>query len=181
MFEVRICLFLLYVTLSFLKYLWSIFHTSRFIKSTYIWYGFLFTWFRVVNRHYYQIYKYIYFATYAVPVPEYSGRVTVPVLWDKHKQTIVNNESSEIIRMLNSEFNEFCETQEQKSLDLYPEGLRQGIDELNSWIYPWVETCLNFGPKCPERIILSLWSCIYNRSSSFKDHLLKQYGFYRQH
>ncbi|XP_067946427.1 glutathionyl-hydroquinone reductase YqjG-like [Watersipora subatra] len=66
----------------------------------------------------------------------YSGRVTVPVLYDKKNKEIVNNESSEIIRMLNTEFNEFCETEEQKKLDLYPEHLRAGIDAVNEWIYP---------------------------------------------
>ena len=64
------------------------------------------------------------------------GRYTVPVLWDKKTKTIVNNESSEIIRMLNSEFNEFCETDEQRALDLYPEKLKKEIDSLNEWIYP---------------------------------------------
>lgn len=68
--------------------------------------------------------------------PEYDKRVTVPVLWDKQKKTIVNNESSEIIRMLNSEFNAFCKTEEGKQLDLYPEKLRKEIDEINEWIYP---------------------------------------------
>ncbi|XP_053397536.1 glutathionyl-hydroquinone reductase YqjG-like [Mercenaria mercenaria] len=67
---------------------------------------------------------------------EYSGRYTVPVLWDKEKNTIVNNESSEIIRMLNSEFNSFCQTDEQRNLDFYPESLRDKIEELNTWIYP---------------------------------------------
>jgi putative glutathione S-transferase len=67
---------------------------------------------------------------------EYNKRITVPVLWDKQKNTIVNNESSEIIRMLNSEFNVFCKTPEQKQLDLYPEDRRKEIDEVNEWIYP---------------------------------------------
>ena len=67
---------------------------------------------------------------------DYSLSVTVPLLWDKTKKTIVNNESSEIIRMLNTEFNEFCPTKEQKDLDLYPADLRVQIDGLNSWIYP---------------------------------------------
>lgn len=69
---------------------------------------------------------------------DYSGRFTVPVLWDKKTKTIVNNESSEIIRMLGSEFNEFCPTEEQRALDLYPEAHRKEIDELNEWIYRWV-------------------------------------------
>ena len=66
---------------------------------------------------------------------DYKGRFTVPVLWDKKTKTIVNNESSEIIRMLNSEFNEFCATDKQRALDLYPESLKAEIDELNEWIY----------------------------------------------
>lgn len=60
------------------------------------------------------------------------GKYTVPVLWDKKLNTIVNNESSEIIRMLNSEFNEFS----RNDLDLYPESLRESIDSVNKWIYP---------------------------------------------
>ncbi|MFS2327196.1 glutathione S-transferase family protein [Brucella sp. H1_1004] len=64
--------------------------------------------------------------------PQYSGRVTVPVLWDKQQETIVSNESSEIIRMLNSAFDQFGDA----SLDFYPEDLRSEIDTLNDFIYP---------------------------------------------
>jgi len=60
------------------------------------------------------------------------GKYTVPVLWDSKLETIVSNESSEIIRMLNSEFNEFAKNPE---LDLYPENLREAIDEVNEWVY----------------------------------------------
>jgi putative glutathione S-transferase len=67
---------------------------------------------------------------------DYDGRFTVPVLWDKQTKTIVNNESSEIIRMLNREFNAFCKTEQQRVLDFYPENLRTEIDEVNDWIYP---------------------------------------------
>lgn len=63
--------------------------------------------------------------------PNYSGRVTVPVLWDKQEQTIVSNESADIIRMFNSEFNELTGNQD----DYYPESLRREIDELNDEIY----------------------------------------------
>lgn len=59
-------------------------------------------------------------------------KYTVPVLWDKKTHTVVNNESSEILRMLNSEFNAFAES---PSLDLYPVEHRAIIDELNEWIY----------------------------------------------
>ena len=59
----------------------------------------------------------------------------MPVLWDKETKTIVNNESSEIIRMFNSEFNDFCETAEHQNIDLYPSNLREAIDSINTWIY----------------------------------------------
>ncbi|SCZ99445.1 BZ3500_MvSof-1268-A1-R1_Chr3-1g06014 [Microbotryum saponariae] len=65
---------------------------------------------------------------------EYNGRFTVPVLWDNKEATIVNNESSEIIRMLNTEFNSELPS-EFASLDLYPESQRQEIDALNEWVY----------------------------------------------
>ncbi|CAI8051193.1 Glutathionyl-hydroquinone reductase YqjG [Geodia barretti] len=68
--------------------------------------------------------------------PEYGGRFTVPVLYDKVQKTIVNNESSEILRMLNAEFNAFCKSPEQAAIDLYPEPLRAEVDALNEWIYP---------------------------------------------
>lgn len=64
--------------------------------------------------------------------PNYSGRVTVPVLWDKRRETIVSNESAEIIRMLNSVFDAFGDA----SLDFYPPDLRNEIDALNHFIYP---------------------------------------------
>ncbi|KAK1226730.1 S-glutathionyl-(chloro)hydroquinone reductase [Marasmius sp. AFHP31] len=66
--------------------------------------------------------------------PDYGGRFTVPVLWDKKKETIVNNESSEIIRMFNSAFNDLIDTEKAK-VDFYPEHLRKEIDELNEWVY----------------------------------------------
>jgi len=69
---------------------------------------------------------------YLVADNNYDGRYTVPVLWDKKTQTLVNNESSEIIRMFNTEFNEFSTN---LNLDLYPEKLRNEIDRLNEWIY----------------------------------------------
>ncbi|KAJ1528241.1 S-glutathionyl-(chloro)hydroquinone reductase, partial [Nowakowskiella sp. JEL0078] len=62
----------------------------------------------------------------------YSGRFTVPVLWDKKLQTIVNNESSEIIRFLNSEFDEWSSN---PGVTYYPEHLRSDIDAINEWIY----------------------------------------------
>lgn len=66
--------------------------------------------------------------------PHYSGRVTVPVLWDKQEQRIVNNESAEIIRIFNHAFDDLT----GNGLDLYPEPLRAEIDALNERIYPAV-------------------------------------------
>lgn len=63
--------------------------------------------------------------------PQYSGRVTVPILWDKQQNTIVSNESSEIIRMFNSAFDGIGATK----ADYYPESLRTEIDEINHRIY----------------------------------------------
>jgi len=64
----------------------------------------------------------------------YTGRVTVPVLWDKQQNTIVSNESSEIIRMFNSAFNGLT----GNTTDFYPESLRPEIDTLNARIYDTV-------------------------------------------
>ncbi|PCD01230.1 glutathione S-transferase family protein [Halopseudomonas pelagia] len=62
---------------------------------------------------------------------DYTGRVTVPVLWDKQEETIVNNESAEIIRLFNSAFNDLTgDTQ-----DFYPETLREEIDRINTRVY----------------------------------------------
>ena len=62
---------------------------------------------------------------------KYSGRVTVPVLWDKKNQTIVSNESSEIIRMFNKSFNELT----GNALDFYPAQFQKKIDEINNFTY----------------------------------------------
>jgi putative glutathione S-transferase len=64
--------------------------------------------------------------------PHYTGRATVPVLWDKERRTIVNNESADILRMLNSGFGAIADG----ALDLYPEDLHTEIDALNGRIYP---------------------------------------------
>jgi putative glutathione S-transferase len=64
--------------------------------------------------------------------PAFTGRATVPVLWDKQDQTIVNNESADILRMLNSGFGGLADA----SVDLYPPDLKPEIDALNDEIYP---------------------------------------------
>lgn len=72
---------------------------------------------------------------YTKAQPHYSGIVTVPVLWDKKRGTIVNNESSEIIRILNSAFNHLIENDEARALDFYPEEKHDAIDKINTLIY----------------------------------------------
>jgi len=62
---------------------------------------------------------------------DYTGRVTVPTLWDRQRETIVSNESADIIRMLNSAFDEFGDAR----LDFYPQELRAGIDAVNGQVY----------------------------------------------
>lgn len=69
---------------------------------------------------------------YVKAEPTYSGRVTVPVLWDKKTKTIVNNESRQIIQMLNSEFNTWAV---HPDVDFYPEQLRNLIDQTLDAIY----------------------------------------------
>jgi putative glutathione S-transferase len=63
--------------------------------------------------------------------PRYSGRVSVPALWDKERRTIVNNESAEIIRMLNGAFGRFTNVR----TDYYPAPLREDIDRINAVVY----------------------------------------------
>ena len=71
--------------------------------------------------------------SYLLTDPDFDGRVTVPVLWDRETNRAVNNESSEIIRMLNSEFDAFAGRPE---VDFYPEDLRGEIDRINDRVYP---------------------------------------------
>jgi glutathionyl-hydroquinone reductase len=68
---------------------------------------------------------------YTAAEPGYTGKVTVPTLWDRKRRTIVNNESSEIIRMLNSEF----QAAGANDTDFYPAALRGEIDEINAFVY----------------------------------------------
>lgn len=64
----------------------------------------------------------------------YTGKVTVPVFWDKKERVIINNESSEIIRILNSAFDDLTDS----TIDLYPEHLQEAINDINARIYEHV-------------------------------------------
>lgn len=72
------------------------------------------------------------YQVYLAVQPNYSGRVTVPVLWDKKTKTIVNNESAEIMRMFNTAFNDLTGNTD----DYYPEDLQADIDAMNDFVYP---------------------------------------------
>ena len=87
------------------------------------------------------------------------GKYTVPILWDTKTKTIVNNESSEIIRMFNGPFARFMKT-DSNTVDLYPAHLRDCIDSVNEWIYP----CINDG----------VYKCGFARTQSAYDNAGKQ-------
>lgn len=74
---------------------------------------------------------------YKAADPEYSARSTVPVIWDEKLQTIVNNESSEIIRILNTAFDQFI-PDKFKGITFYPDEHKAAIDEINEWVYTTV-------------------------------------------
>lgn len=88
--------------------------------------------------------------------PDYASIITVPVLWDKKLSTIVNNESSEIIRLLNSAFQSVCEHPE---VDLYPEVLRGAIDDTNAWVYADINN--------------GVYRCGFAQTQTAYDHALK--------
>lgn len=71
------------------------------------------------------------YENYLKAEPDFDGLVTVPLLWDKKRNTIVNNESSEIIRMFNSAFDDYSNSE----MDFYPESLREEIDAINDIVY----------------------------------------------
>ncbi|KAI4247272.1 MAG: hypothetical protein L6R40_001615 [Gallowayella cf. fulva] len=75
--------------------------------------------------------------------PKYEGKYSVPMLWDKKTNQIVNNESEDIMRMLNTAFNHYLPPNKtaQRELNFYPSHLQHQIDEINSWMMP----NLNYG------------------------------------
>lgn len=96
--------------------------------------------------------------------PEYTGRVTVPILWDKKTETIVNNESSEIIRMFNSAFDELT----GNTADYYPVGLRNEIDEINEMVYSQIN---NGVYKCGFATAQEAYENAYDELFNALDHV----------
>ena len=103
--------------------------------------------------------------------PDFDGLVTVPVLWDKKQQTIVNNESSEIIRMLNSAFDTFANAE----LDFYPEALRTEIDEINEPIYNNINNGVyRAGFARTQKAYDRAYDRLFNTMDELEDRLSKQ-------
>ncbi|KAJ5755021.1 Glutathione S-transferase omega-like 2 [Penicillium manginii] len=106
--------------------------------------------------------------------PDYTGRFTVPVLFDKKTNRIVSNESAEIIRMLYYEFDDFLPEQ-YKKVDLFPTALRSEIDESNEWIYNDVNNGVyksGFATtqEAYEKAVITLFSSL----DKIEAHLVKQ-------
>jgi len=108
---------------------------------------------------------------YSLADPHYTGRVTVPVLWDKKTYTIVNNESADIIRIFNSEFSAFAE----ETPDYYPDTLRKDIDKMNDFVYANIN---NGVYKCGFATTQSAYDAAYDELFSalefLENHLSKQ-------
>jgi len=104
--------------------------------------------------------------------PNYSGRVTVPVLWDKQRNTIVSNESAEIIRMLNSAFDKFGNA----SLDFYPQDLRREIDAMNDFVYPNINNGVyRAGFATTQNAYEEAFEQLFNALDKLEDTLSKQH------
>ncbi|HEB81451.1 MAG TPA: glutathione S-transferase family protein [Gammaproteobacteria bacterium] len=103
--------------------------------------------------------------------PGFNGQVTVPVLWDKKRQTIVNNESSEIIRMFNSAF-DACASSDR---DFYPEALRAEIDRINKEIYVTVNNGVYMaGFATSQRAYEKAFDRLFATLDRLEQHLSKQ-------
>lgn len=101
----------------------------------------------------------------------FTGIVTVPVLWDKQQQTIVNNESSEIIRMLNSAFNEWGDTQ----VDLYPAQLQHEIDLVNARIYDGINNGVyKCGFATTQQAYDTAYQSLFSALDEIEERLTKQ-------
>ncbi len=105
---------------------------------------------------------------YTAAKPDYTGRVTVPVLWDRQRSTIVNNESAEIIRVLNSEFDAFGDA----SVDFYPENLRSEIDAVNELVYANVNNGVyRAGFATTQEAYEEAWRALFGELDSLEERL----------
>ena len=105
---------------------------------------------------------------YTAAKRDFTGRVTVPVLWDKQGRTIVNNESAEIIRMLNSEFDAFGDA----SVDLYPPDLRGEIDRVNARVYDNVNNGVyRAGFATSQEAYEEAWHALFDELDALEERL----------
>jgi putative glutathione S-transferase len=108
---------------------------------------------------------------YLIPDPKFTGRVTVPVLWDKERRTIVNNESAEIIRMLNSAFDRFTDVR----TDYHPEPLRAAIDDINRVVYDDVNNGVyRAGFATTQAAYEEAFLTLFARLDALEEHLGRQ-------
>ena len=108
---------------------------------------------------------------YTTTEKNYTGRVTVPVLWDKKQNTIVNNESAEIIRMLNSEFNALTNNND----DYYPQHLRKDIDAINEGVYKYINNGVyKCGFATEQAVYEEAFDELFAELEKLEKHLSKQ-------
>ncbi|KAF2720675.1 hypothetical protein K431DRAFT_285583 [Polychaeton citri CBS 116435] len=109
--------------------------------------------------------------------PEYAGRFTVPVLYDRKLKTIVNNESSEIIRMLYHSFDHLISDPKKKGLDLLPDNLKQDIEETNEWTYAHINNGVyRSGFATSQEAYTSAVTSLFEHLDKAEAHLAKQTG-----
>ncbi len=110
---------------------------------------------------------------YTRAAADYSGRVTVPVLWDKQQATIVSNESADIIRMFNSAFNDLDGV--DSGLDLYPESLRSEIDAVNERVYDTVNNGVyKSGFATAQTVYEEAYTALFDSLDWLEDKLSRQ-------
>ena len=109
---------------------------------------------------------------YTTAMPDYTGRVTIPILWDKREETIVSNESSEIIRMLNSAFDDLGA---KRDVDISPQALRREIDLVNEPIYHEVNNGVyKAGFATKQDAYEEAFDALFARLDALEDRLAKQ-------
>jgi glutathionyl-hydroquinone reductase len=108
---------------------------------------------------------------YTAAKPDYTGRVTVPVLWDKTRRTIVNNESADVIRMLNSELDACGDP----SVDFYPRELRAEIDAVNARVYENVNNGVyRSGFATSQDAYEEAWHALFDALDALEERLARQ-------
>jgi putative glutathione S-transferase len=112
--------------------------------------------------------------------PDYAGRFSVPLLWDKKTETAVSNESSEIIRMLYTEFDDLLpEKYRTPNVDLYPTELKAKIDETNVWTYDHINNGVyNCGMAITQEAYEKAVTELFKHLDRVEEHLASSPGPY---